>query len=247
MSNGSHSQRREIPPVPEAEARHMVLFGTLYFPTETFLVNGPFIFDTGGITMANDSFAAHGDAPAAPSRAPFAVTPHDTNELTTIPKALYIGTGGTLVLRGVEGSADVTFKNIGNGQVIDVRALCAGNGHHRRRHRRAGLMPRGLGFGPGRNARRHRLRGYAATIGASLPPSWAMARASGGTRFDGAGTLQTAANNIERITYTPSTLALRGLLLEPPPTASATTPCRGRPQALPEPCRPTGAWAAAPD
>lgn len=72
--------------------------------------------------MANDSFAAHGDAPAAPSRAPFAITPHDTNELTTIPKALFVGTGGTLVLRGVEGTADVTFKNVANGQVLDVRA-----------------------------------------------------------------------------------------------------------------------------
>jgi len=72
--------------------------------------------------MANDNFAAHGDAPAAPSRAPFAITPHDTNELTIVPKAIYVGTGGTLVLRGVEGTADVTFKNIANGQVLDVRA-----------------------------------------------------------------------------------------------------------------------------
>lgn len=72
--------------------------------------------------MTNDSFAAHGDAPAAPSRAPFAITPHDTNALTTIPKALYVGTGGTLVLRGVEGTVDVTFRNVANGQVLDVRA-----------------------------------------------------------------------------------------------------------------------------
>ena len=72
--------------------------------------------------MANDSFAAHGDAPAAPSRAPFAITPHDTAALTTIPKALYVGTGGTLVLRGVEGTADVTFRNVANGQVLDVCA-----------------------------------------------------------------------------------------------------------------------------
>lgn len=71
--------------------------------------------------MTTDSFAAHGDGPTAPSRAPFAITPHDTNELSLIPKAIYVGTGGTLVLRGVEGAADVTFKNIASGQVLDVR------------------------------------------------------------------------------------------------------------------------------
>jgi hypothetical protein len=59
---------------------------------------------------------------AAPSRAPFAVTPHDTNELGTIPKALYVGTGGNITLRGVGGTADVIFKNVANGQVLDVRA-----------------------------------------------------------------------------------------------------------------------------
>lgn len=72
--------------------------------------------------MAIDSFQTSSDMLAAPSRAPFAVTPHDTNELTTIPKALYVGTGGTVILRGVGGAADVTFKNVANGQVIDVRA-----------------------------------------------------------------------------------------------------------------------------
>ena len=70
----------------------------------------------------SDSFTTHGDSLSAPARAPFAVTPHDTNELATIPKALYIGTGGNVVLRGVGGAADVTFKNVANGQTLDVRA-----------------------------------------------------------------------------------------------------------------------------
>lgn len=70
----------------------------------------------------NDPFPLRNDAPHMPSRAPFAVTPHDINELPTIPKALYIGTGGTLVLRGMDDGADVTFKNVASGQVIDVRA-----------------------------------------------------------------------------------------------------------------------------
>ncbi len=72
--------------------------------------------------MAIDSFSSSAETVSGPARAPFAVTPHDTNELTTIPKALYVGTGGNVTLRGVGGSADVVFKNVANGQVLDVRA-----------------------------------------------------------------------------------------------------------------------------
>lgn len=72
--------------------------------------------------MATDLFQSHSDMVGAPSRAPFSVTPHDGNELAVIPKALYVGTGGVVILRGVDGSSDVTFKNVANGQVLDVRA-----------------------------------------------------------------------------------------------------------------------------
>lgn len=72
--------------------------------------------------MPADAFASLTDAINDPARAPFAVTPHDTNALPAVPKALYIGTGGAVTLRGVDGSADVLFKNVASGQVIDVRA-----------------------------------------------------------------------------------------------------------------------------
>ena len=32
------------------------------------------------------------------------------------------GYGSSMILRGVGGAADVTFKNVANGQVLDVRA-----------------------------------------------------------------------------------------------------------------------------
>lgn len=76
-------------------------------------------------------------------------------------------------------------------------------------------MSFGFGFGPARNARRRRSPGYGFIVGASLPPNWAIARASGGTRIDSGGDFQATANNVGRITYDRSTLALRGLLLEP--------------------------------
>lgn len=72
--------------------------------------------------MSNDPFASQADNAYAASRAPFAVVPSDASALTVIPKALYVGTGGTIVLRGVDAAADVTFKNVASGQVIDVRA-----------------------------------------------------------------------------------------------------------------------------
>ena len=69
-----------------------------------------------------DPFTQNSDSVFAPSRAPFAIVPHDTDPLSTVPKALYVGTGGDLVLRGVGASADVTFRNVASGQLIDVRA-----------------------------------------------------------------------------------------------------------------------------
>ena len=70
----------------------------------------------------SDTFKLTSDSVMAPARAPFAITPHDSSGLPTIPKAIYIGTGGTLVLRGIDGTTDVTFVNLGDGQVLDVRA-----------------------------------------------------------------------------------------------------------------------------
>lgn len=70
----------------------------------------------------SDPQTSYADGPAAPSRAPYAVTPSDTAELPVVPKALYVGTGGALVVRGIGGAADVTFRNVASGQVIDVRA-----------------------------------------------------------------------------------------------------------------------------
>lgn len=71
--------------------------------------------------MAQDAFFSY-DNIAAASRAPYAVTPSDGTELPTIPKALFVGTGGNVTLRGVGATADVVFKNVASGQVLDVRA-----------------------------------------------------------------------------------------------------------------------------
>jgi len=56
-----------------------------------------------------------------PARDAFAITPHATNEISPLPKAVFIGTGGDLVGRPAGSSADVTFKNLTSGQVLPVR------------------------------------------------------------------------------------------------------------------------------
>ena len=69
-----------------------------------------------------DRFVNFADAPNLPAGQTFAVAPHDTNALPDVPKALFVGTGGTIVLRSASGQADVTFKNVASGQILPVRA-----------------------------------------------------------------------------------------------------------------------------
>jgi hypothetical protein len=52
------------------------------------------------------------DSPASNA---FAITPHDTNNLTTHTRALFIGSSGNLVVTLVGDSTAVTFTNISPG------------------------------------------------------------------------------------------------------------------------------------
>lgn len=72
--------------------------------------------------MPFDRFGSMSDTAVSPSTRPYTITPSDTEELPETPKGLYVGTGGTVVLRGVNGAADVTYKNLGDGSYIAVRA-----------------------------------------------------------------------------------------------------------------------------
>ncbi|WP_197425924.1 hypothetical protein [Erythrobacter sp. CCH5-A1] len=63
-----------------------------------------------------------GDFLIASSINPYAIVPHDTDPLPVVPKAIYIGTGGDVTLRGIGADADVTLKNLVSGQEICIRA-----------------------------------------------------------------------------------------------------------------------------
>lgn len=72
--------------------------------------------------MTIDPFAASADSPMAPAENCFAVIPSDSATLATATKALFVGTGGDVALRSLRGTADVIFRNVPDGSVLDVRA-----------------------------------------------------------------------------------------------------------------------------
>ncbi|KTF69820.1 spike base protein, RCAP_Rcc01079 family [Sphingomonas sp. HT-1] len=69
-----------------------------------------------------DQFANSADQVAAPATRAVAVVPSDTVPLPDIPKGLYVGTGGTITLRGVNGGADTVWKNVASGSILPLRA-----------------------------------------------------------------------------------------------------------------------------
>lgn len=61
------------------------------------------------------------DGVMAPARSAAAVTPHDTNALANVSKALYVGGAGNIACRLVDASTDVTFTGIPAGTVLPIR------------------------------------------------------------------------------------------------------------------------------
>lgn len=68
-----------------------------------------------------DRFDRALDAVTSPARDAFAVTPHDTNPLPRLPKALLVGSAGTIALRAVDSAADVVVGVV-SGQLVPIRA-----------------------------------------------------------------------------------------------------------------------------
>lgn len=69
-----------------------------------------------------DSFSNRADQVSAPATRAVAIIPSDTVAVADIPKALYVGTGGTIAMRGVAGTSDQSWKNVPSGTVLPFRA-----------------------------------------------------------------------------------------------------------------------------
>lgn len=70
--------------------------------------------------MATDSFAGIADTPISPARRAYAVMPSDHDPLPRLPKALFVGGAGELVVRAVDSSQDVVLT-VSAGQILPLR------------------------------------------------------------------------------------------------------------------------------
>ena len=68
-----------------------------------------------------DPFSTRADTVSAPATGARAITPSDTVPLADIPKALYIGTGGAITMRGAADTADSVWTNVPSGSVLPFR------------------------------------------------------------------------------------------------------------------------------
>ncbi|HMC90969.1 MAG TPA: hypothetical protein VKI45_00780 [Allosphingosinicella sp.] len=70
----------------------------------------------------SDGFSNVIDSVSAPARRAEAVVASDTQPLAEVPKALFVGTGGSVTMRGVGGGADQLWKNVADGTLLPFRA-----------------------------------------------------------------------------------------------------------------------------
>lgn len=70
--------------------------------------------------MPQDHFSST-DSVTSPSRDWFAIAPSDSADLSFIPKAIYVGTGGDLVVSSSRTNSEVVFRSVPSGAILDIR------------------------------------------------------------------------------------------------------------------------------
>lgn len=69
---------------------------------------------------ATDDFSRFQLSNISPLTHAVAVTPHDTNELSSVTRALYVGFGGNLKVT-MQNGGDVTFVDVPTGTTLPIR------------------------------------------------------------------------------------------------------------------------------
>lgn len=70
--------------------------------------------------MPQDPFSST-DSVTSPSRNWFDIVPDDNTDLSFVPKAIFVGTGGDLVVASTSTDSEVIFRNVPSGSVLDIR------------------------------------------------------------------------------------------------------------------------------
>ena len=73
------------------------------------------------MAAATDKFYSFGTSLDSPARNAFAITPHDTNELSFVTRGIYIGGAGNLKVTTAGGDT-VTFTGVLAGTIIPIQA-----------------------------------------------------------------------------------------------------------------------------
>ncbi len=68
-----------------------------------------------------DKFADFPTNLTAPGRDAAAIAPNDLTDLPIVPRALFVGQGGTVAVR-MAGGQDISFENVQGGTILPVRA-----------------------------------------------------------------------------------------------------------------------------
>lgn len=71
---------------------------------------------------ASDTFVGHARDIGSPVRNAFVITPHATNELPYVTRAVYVGGAGDIVAVLADDTDPVTFKAVPVGMVLPIRA-----------------------------------------------------------------------------------------------------------------------------
>lgn len=68
-----------------------------------------------------DPFESFSDGLNAPGEYSFAIAASDTNDLATIPRAIYVGSGGDIKMQLVHDAAPVVWSSVPTGSLLSVR------------------------------------------------------------------------------------------------------------------------------
>ena len=71
--------------------------------------------------MMPDKFQNQSDNVDLQARKLLAITPHNDNDLADLPKALYIGTGGTIAIIAADNTTSVSLT-VQDGALLPIRA-----------------------------------------------------------------------------------------------------------------------------